>query len=892
LTRASRPVLCGLGDENETAVNNANMDAIKQKLELIDAQLAGRADLHRRIISTAPLLFAAVGLISGILVQNIICGSQVTGRGPRLLWLWLPLLALFATATIVVFVRQDRFTNHQSPVTNYQYAAAYLALGCFACLGAVRLIAFHTAGANEVRNLVADKRRLATIRGLIVTEPHINRNPQWEFSRFTPSDPTTSFYLRVREVEATTGWADVTGTVRVQVDEPVLDLKAGDCIQAYCWLDRFTAPTNPGQFDVARYLARKNIFIAAAVKSRDGMEIIENRSQGLFTKMKSKVRRTASKALLSGLDPEDENRGLLEALLLGYRGNISAATYRAFRQTGLLHFISLSGMHLGILVGTIWWLCKLIGLMKRASAAVCIIAIAVFLLIVPPRAPTVRAAIICWVFCASLLFKRRPNPLNTLSLAAIILLLVRPTDLFEAGWQLSFASVLGILLFCRRTYSFLYEQITRMPRPEKPPILKRFFRIISRPGPYLLELLTTGFTAWLGGAGILLYHFYTINPLTCVWTVIAFPFVAAILTVGLFKMILSFLLPTAAALLGVITAGLSSLLIRIVTLIADLHISQILVGHVPLALPILYYALVLFITFARFRRPLIKHAVAALAASSLIALLGLTYWHRNHSPDLMMTCLDVGHGQAILAQLPGGANILFDAGSIDKTDIGTRIVGPFLDYTGTSRIDAIVVSHNDADHINGIPEIVGHCKVSAIYANDAFFEDADQWGTARFLCQSLLEKGLIVHRLTEWLNPAPKTSVKSIWPSARIAEDQQVLDNDKSLVTLIEFAGRKILLCSDIEEFAQQELLRLYPNLKADIVVAPHHGSRNTLDAGFIESLRPTVLICSCARSARQKGRVAEPPNVTQCLYTPTDGAVTVRISKHGDITTDLSAKK
>jgi competence protein ComEC len=549
-------------------------------------------------------------------------------------------------------------------------------------------------------------------------------------------------------------------------------------------------------------------------------------------------------------------------------------------------------MHIGILVGTIWWLCKLVGLMKRASAGVCIIAIAVFMLIVPPRAPTVRAAIICWVFCASLLFKRRPNPLNTLSLAAIILLLLRPTDLFEAGWQLSFASVLGILLLCRRTYSFLYEQVTRVRRPEKPPILKRFFNIVSRPGPYLLELFTTGLAAWLGGAGILLYHFYTINPLTCIWTVIAFPFVAAILSLGLFKMILSFLLPTAAALLGVIVAGLSSLLIRVVTHIADLHVSQILIGHVPLALPILYYALVLFITFARFRRPFMKKAICTATASALILLLAVTKWNRTHRDNLVLACLDVGHGQAILAQLPGGVSILFDAGSINKTDVGTRIVAPFLDYSGTSGIDAIVISHNDSDHINGIPEIVRHCKVGAVYANDAFFEDADHWGTARFLRQSLLEEGLAVRRLTEGLDPAPKTGVKFIWPSPRIAQDQQLCDNDKSLVTLIEFAGRKILLCSDIEEFAQEEVLRLYPNLKADIVVAPHHGSRNTLDAAFIESLRPTVLICSCAKTARQKGRVVEPPNVTQCLYTPTDGAVTVRVSKHGDITTDLSAKK
>ncbi|MHC4154876.1 MAG: ComEC/Rec2 family competence protein, partial [Planctomycetota bacterium] len=514
------------------------MDDIQRKLDLIDAQLAGRADLHRRIISTAPLLFAALGLIIGILFQNTVSATPVTSHTPRLLWLWLILLALFTTATIVVFVRQNPSTNHQSRITNYQYATAYLAFACFACLGAIRLIAFHSAKPDDVRNLVHDRRKLATIRGLIVTDPYINKNQNWQFSKFAYTDPTTSFYLRLREVEATTGWANVRGTVRVQVDEPVLDLKAGDYIRAYCWLDRFREPTNPGQFSVAQYLARRNVFIAASVKCRESIELLENRSAGIFTRLKRRIRQTASQALLGGMPAEDRNRGLLEALLLGQRANIDAATYRAFRETGLLHFISLSGMHLGILIGTVWWLCKLAGLMKRARAVVCIIGIAVFLLIVPPRAPTVRAAIIGWVFCASFLFERRPNSLNTLSLAAVILLLIRPTGLFEAGWQLSFASVLGILLFCHRTHFFLYERITGMAWLKKAPKTKPYFRIISRPAPYLLALFTTGLTAWLGGAGILLYHFYSITPLTCIWTVAVFPLVWGILTLGFLKIIL------------------------------------------------------------------------------------------------------------------------------------------------------------------------------------------------------------------------------------------------------------------------------------------------------------------------------------------------------------------
>jgi len=438
------------------------MEDIARKLALIDEQLAGR-NIHKRLISTSPLLFAAVGLITGILLQSAF-DLQIS--------IWLTLLALLTTAAVLFFIIQYRsnhhsqLTNHQSQLTNHQYALAYLALICFVCLGAIRLTSYYRPEPNDIRNFASDEPSMATIRGIIITEPYTNTNRNWKFARFKPTDPTSSFYLQLTEIEAVAGWTKAAGTVRVQVDEPVLDLKAGDYIQAYCWLDRFRPPTNPGQFNIAEYLALKNVFIAASVKSRQGIEILQaaknDRWPDYFTKIKSRIRKTANQALVGDLSIDEQSRGLLEALLLGYRRNIDSDTYKAFRKTGLLHFISLSGMHFGILIGIVWWLSKIAGLLKRGRAIVCIIAIAVFLLVVPPRAPTVRAAIIGWVFCASYLFRRHSNSTNTLSLAAIILLLIRPTNLFEAGWQLSFATVLGILVFSERIGNFLHEKFSNL----------------------------------------------------------------------------------------------------------------------------------------------------------------------------------------------------------------------------------------------------------------------------------------------------------------------------------------------------------------------------------------------------------------------------------------------
>ncbi|UCF15980.1 MAG: DNA internalization-related competence protein ComEC/Rec2 [Phycisphaerales bacterium] len=840
------------------------MDEIKRKLELIDKQLARRR-FHTRVVGTCPLAFVAVGLCAGVILQSNL-GAPVS--------IWFALLALSAIAAVLFFAIEQLYGLES------QYGTAYLALTCFACLGAIRLTDYGSPAPNDIRNCVGDQRTLATIRGRIATDPYINRYPDWKFARFRYVDPTSSFYLKIDRVETTEGWASAQGMIRVQVDEPVLDLKAGNKIQAYCWLDRFGPPTNPGQFDSAAYLARRNVFISASVKSRAAIKILASLPAGTLASLRAKAGQVAATALSGDMDRQDAERGLLQALLLGERRKISRDTYLAFHKTGLLHFISLSGMHMGILIGIIWRASKIAGLMKPARAAICAIAVVLFLLVVPPRAPTVRAAVICWVFCASILCRRHSNPVNTLSLAAVILLLIRPTQLFEAGWQLSFASVLGIILFTERIERLIFGESEQLRQRQG------FSRVVTA----IRLLFAVGLAAWLGGAGILLYHFHTINPFTSIWTVLAFPLVSAILILGFLKMILFFLLPTLSGLLGFATAILSSLLIWIVGLIGNLDISQILIGRVS-AVPVLgYYFLVVAAGYVHFRRPLIKRLICTVMSLSLIVYVGALKYQRTHPENLVVTCLDVGHGQAIMAQLPGGTNILFDAGSLHNSNIGARVAAPFLNYKGTNKIDAILISHNDTDHINGIPEIVETCNVGGVYANDAFFDKLDRWGTAAFLRECLAERGFKIELLKGDIH-SNNSVINTLWPVEELPDANGLTDNNRSLVSLIEFAGVRILLCSDIEQFAQAELLRRHPNLEADVTVVPHHGSARTLDAAFLESLNAKVLIFSCDRRQYQRtitgmGPTCETSNKGKSLYTAKDGAISVTVRKDGTIET------
>ncbi|MCJ7730493.1 MAG: MBL fold metallo-hydrolase [Sedimentisphaerales bacterium] len=266
-------------------------------------------------------------------------------------------------------------------------------------------------------------------------------------------------------------------------------------------------------------------------------------------------------------------------------------------------------------------------------------------------------------------------------------------------------------------------------------------------------------------------------------------------------------------------------------------------------------------------------------------MLALPKWQRAYSNNLVVTTLDIGHGQAILAELPSGANILFDAGSLSRSDVGSRVVAPFLLYSGIGKLDAVVISHGDIDHINGILEILDDYPAKFIYSND--INDQQNRPTVEFLRKELFKKDVEIRPVNDINQVASTATVKLLGPSREIYEDNEINPNDRSAVTMIEYAGKRILICSDIEKFAQREILRLYPGIKADILIAPHHGSIKTLDDAFINKTEPNIVISSCNKSSYEKGQVIRLQKDPNSYYTGRDGAITVRVGGDGTVETD-----
>ena len=556
----------------------------QQHLKKLLEQFAPKPPLLKQaLINFAAVIFAA-GIIAGIVFEQIL---------PISMTIWLAVLAVCAACCLGLGVFK---------ISQKLYIAACLSFLCFVCLGGVRLISYQEPAKNDIRNF-AEESVLASVRGRVIGEPYVVEESNWYFAKFSRSLPYTSFLMKAEQIKTTAGWIESGGIVKVYIGEKASDIKAGDHLQAYCWLNKFTGAANPGQFNKVEYMNRKNIFVSASVKSRAGIEILGNERTGAFARLRNKLRAKASYALVGDLSTEGEAEAMLSALLLGRRGRIGRETADAFIKTGLYHFVSLSGLPVGIFVGFVWWLCRKAGLMKPSRAVVCIICLTFFVMVVPSRAPTIRAAVICLFYFIGLIIYRKLNPYNALALAAMVILLVKPMEIFNVGFQLSFATVLGILLFQNNIKTFLYETFFYRFKPEgklsKEP---HFINVRLRPlTMFIIEMFVIGLAAWLAAAPILLYNFYTITPFTGIWTVIAFPLVGLILVFGLLKILLSFLLPTASLVPGYVVTVLAKMLIGIVKFIAGLGINQILIGSVGLGFVLGCYLLLFFWCFGNTR---------------------------------------------------------------------------------------------------------------------------------------------------------------------------------------------------------------------------------------------------------------------------------------------------
>ena len=835
---------------------------IRHNLDRFLEPAPGPLTAWQRLLWSEPFLPPAIAFIVGICAQHVLNLSHWTGA---------------AAAGFAAVLFSSGLWARKHPTRRFVFCWLSVVFLFTAC-GMLRYAAFASPGPDHIIRLVGHERRLATLEGVIVSPVHHDQQNDWTFAPYFPRPAQSSFYLSVAALKTADGPIAASGLVRVQVAELAEHVQRDDRVRLYSWLGPFGPPDNPGQFDMHAYMRRRGVLLGASVPAADAVEILEPSQDRPFS-LRAVLQGYASGALFEEANFSDQSGALAAALLLGQRGDLPAETYAAFQRTGLAHFVSLSGMHVGILAGSLWALSRFLGLAKPLRAVLCMALLIGYGLVVPPRPPTVRALFLACFFLTSVAINRRIRPLNTLALSAIVLLIVRPADLFSASWQLSFSTVLGILL--------LYDPLSKtlhawtvfkgVEWPSDQTLERPAVQFALRFAYKGVQLLAVGLAAWLGGAGFLLYHFNSITPLAALWTVLAMPLVLGILYAGYLKIALAPIFPTLSLLLAVGMDYCCRGLTSVVSLFSTVRWSEILIGAAPVWGIVLGYMLLYGVRFLP-RRMAIR--VVALA---LLLPVGLGWTHlRNSGKTLTMTCLSVGHGLAVRVSFPDNTHWLIDAGSISHKDPGTRAVVPYLRSRGIGALDAVLLTHADLDHYNGLPEVVARKAAPGVFANASVFEKAQSSAPTAFFKQVLRQNGNALRLVEELELPAGDVDIRMLWPDEQTARNAALSDNDRSQVIWLDYGGRRVLLCGDIELYAQEKILEKYPTLKADVIVLPHHGSMTTLQEHFVTAFEPAIVIASCAAGRVNNAFTPAADSGIEAFYTPIDGAVTITVKADG----------
>ncbi len=563
--------------------------------------------------------------------------------------------------------------------------------------------------------------------------------------------------------------------------------------------------------------------------------------------------------------------GLGEALILARRERLPREVRDQWARAGIAHLLAISGFHVGVIAGILYLLARRLGLGPgRAPLAAAAGSWAYVLAIGSPVAAT-RAAFILAALAAGRLLGRRISSLGALATAFIALLAARPDAIVSVAFQLSFAGAAGLVL--------LAPPVSRVLRT------RRLARLPSA----LRTGLASGIAATAATFPLVAWHFGYFAVAGIPVTLVAGPLVAAAIPGILLSILLSFVsFPLAS-----IFAGGSDLFLQvagaIVSFVVDIPGAAVWTPRwwvVAATAALAAYALVVR-GFALRLRPRVRAAllaaclVAALVAWPIPALIG-----RGGAMELVF--LDVGQGDAVAIRTPGNRWILIDTGPRTRTfDSGERIVVPYLRRRGVARLEALVLTHPDLDHIGGANAVLSELTVLRVLDPGA--------AAARPAYVAALERAQA--RGATWFAAgagdrvsADGVTLEVLHPGGAAANAASDEANDQSVVVLLRYGDFTALLPGDAPAAVEEALLEAGRIPPLVLLKAGHHGSRTSTAWKLVEVTQPELSVVS----AGARNRYGHPHRVvldrieragSDLARTDLQGVVRVRAFPTGDFT-------
>lgn len=649
-----------------------------------------------------------------------------------------------------------------------------------------------------------------------------------------------------------------TGRLRLTWREPDAPVRRGDRVHFDARVRAPKGTVNPGGFDYEAYLARKNITAVSSITGPGALRVQDVHEEGAcimlrcLWRMSETWRNQVRTAALRSLKGPAE--GLYLGMIVGHQRYIPDDVREPFMATGTAHIIAISGTHLGLLAFLSFFLIRN-GLRRipagwyealsrhvtptRLAAALTVAPVIFYTFLAGSRVGTVRALLMILLYLLAVWLGRNRDLLLALAMAALVILVHSPKALFEVSFQLSFLSVLAIALILRRMEP-------RELQADPAPSIRS--KVMTWGSAYLV--LTT--TVSLATIPLIAFYFNQFPWLSLPANLVVVPlggFLAV--PVGLISAVWLLIAGGQGLPLASLNQVVFDALAAAAAVFAQIPGAVWRVASPSIPAIIVFYLFLLGVILWRgFKSGRVCCVIG------IVLLLGWWAWSPRWTlfgDALRVTFLDVGQGDACVIELPRGETVLIDAGPAYETlDMGRAAVAPFLWDRGIRRLDHVIATHPQLDHIGGLPWIletfdVGEFWTPGIPRNKGFYDR---------LQQTLHAQGLEPHVAREGVPIATSGSCR-FWvmnPSGHTRPVSSVSGragdlNNQSIVTKLECRGASFLFTADVERDAIGRLGPIRTTGEPFVLKVPHHGGRSSLDTGWLERIGPAVAVISVGRN-------------------------------------------
>jgi competence protein ComEC len=685
-------------------------------------------------------------------------------------------------------------------------------------------------------------------------------------------DDETHLPIRITRVRDGSQWRAASGTAMLRAADMQLDIHAGDRLRIFAHLSTPAEPLNPGEPEFLLYERSERRLCRLHVDSGECIRVIENGSRCNLMYWLNRVRNHCDRNLWRHISPS--RAGLAAAVLLGTREQIDRDRHDDFMITGTVHLLSISGLHVAILVYGFWMIARFGWLSRKPTLILAVIFVGLYALLTDARPPVIRAAVLVAVMCAARYTGRQALSFNTLASAGIVVIALNPASFFQTGTQLSFLAVATMASIPRAlAQSATMDPLERLVGETRPWPVRAFRRL----GTQAWQAARLSTIIWLVALPLVMYRFHLLSPVATILNPIVCLPMAVALFAGFGVMVFGGVLPYVAELCGSICdASLWSMEQCIAWALAWRG------NHCWLPAPPYWWVFVFYTVAAVWLAIPVLRPARSWCGAILLTWLAWGLWltagpvaraQPESSRTLTCTFVAVGHGTSVLMELPSGKTLLYDAGRLGTAEGGARSIASVLWTRGITHLDAIVVSHADADHFNAIPDLLRRFSVGVVYVSPVMFRrDAPALGPLR---ASIISSEIPIREISagDRLDTHDQVRMTVLHPSASGTTGS---DNANSIVVLVEFDGIRILLPGDLETPGLEELLERAP-IDCDVIMAPHHGSIRSNPAGFARWSIPEHVIISggIGRDARPVTEAYEAAG-GRVYHTAEDGAVQI----------------